>query len=176
MIGLVLIVVLSLLAPSCAEVIAPHSPDTSSSRQTSWRRRRGSDGGNSRFLLGTDPVGRDILSRLIYGSRLSLLIGVIVVAISLSPGRRARAVAGYFRGWVETSIMRLMDVMLALPSLLLALAVVTILGPGLINAMFAIAITLQPYYARLTRAAVMAETSQANTSPRRGSPAPATSG
>jgi dipeptide transport system permease protein len=154
-IGLALIVVLIVLAIG-ANVIAPHSPYEQFREFTlappAWH-----DGGSSRFLLGTDPVGRDILSRLIHGTRLSLLIGVISVAISLSLGVVLGLAAGYFRGLVETTIMRLMDVMLSLPSLLLAIAVVAILGPGLINAMYAIAIVLLPHYVRLTRAAVIAE-------------------
>src|SRR5882672_15561 len=113
--------------------------------------------GTLRFALGTDPVGRDILSRLIHGTRLSLLIGTISVAISLTFGAILGLVAGYFRGLVDTTIMRLMDVMLALPSLLLAIAVVAILGPGLANAMYAIAIVLLPHYVRLARAAVIGE-------------------
>jgi dipeptide transport system permease protein len=115
------------------------------------------DGGSARFLFGTDAVGRDILSRLIYGTRLSLLIGAISVTLSAALGILLGMVAGYFRGAVETIVMRLMDVMLALPSLLLAIAVVAILGPGLINAMYAIAIVLLPHFVRLTRAAVIAE-------------------
>src|SRR5258708_15475500 len=86
------------------------------------------------------------------------MIGLISVAISLSLGVVLGLVAGYFRGLTETVIMRLMDVMRALPSLLLAIAVVAILGPGLINAMYAIAIVLLPHYVRLTRAAVIGET------------------
>ena len=153
--GLALIVVLVVLAIG-ANVIAPHSPYEQFREFTlappAWH-----DGGSTRFLLGTDPVGRDILSRLIHGTRLSLLIGVISVAISLSLGVVLGLAAGYFRGLVETTIMRLMDVMLSLPSLLLAIAVVAILGPGLINAMYAIAIVLLPHSVRLTRAAVIAE-------------------
>jgi dipeptide transport system permease protein len=154
-VGLALIVVLVVLAIG-ANVIAPHSPYEQFRDFTlappAWH-----DGGSARFLLGTDPVGRDILSRLIHGTRLSLLIGVISVAISLSLGVVLGLAAGYFRGLTETTIMRLMDVMLSLPSLLLAIAVVAILGPGLINAMYAIAIVLLPHYVRLTRAAVIAE-------------------
>jgi dipeptide transport system permease protein len=154
-IGLAVIAVLVVLAIG-ANVIAPHSPYEQFRDFTlappAWH-----DGGSARFLLGTDPVGRDILSRLIHGTRLSLLIGVISVAISLSLGVVLGLAAGYFRGLVETTIMRLMDVMLSLPSLLLAIAVVAILGPGLINAMYAIAIVLLPHYVRLTRAAVIAE-------------------
>src|SRR4029077_1185348 len=106
-------------------------------------------GGSTRFLLGTDPVGLDILSRLIHGTRLSLAIGLISVAISLVLGTVLGLVAGYIRGLTETVIMRAMDVMLSLPSLLLAIAVVAILGPGLANAMYAIAIVLLPHYVRL---------------------------
>ena len=115
------------------------------------------DGGSLRFPLGTDAVGRDILSRLIHGTRLSLLIGTISVALSLTLGTLLGLLAGYVRGVVDVAILRLMDVMLALPSLLLAIAVVAILGPGLINAMYAIAIVLLPHYVRLARAAVLAE-------------------
>ena len=155
LIGLGLAVALVLIA-IFAGALAPHSPYEQYRELTltppAWQ-----SGGDPRFLLGTDAVGRDILSRLIYGTRLSLLIGLISVAISLSFGIVLGLIAGYVRGWVEIAIMRLMDVMLALPSLLLAIAVVAILGPGLINAMYAIAIVLLPHYVRLTRAAVIAE-------------------
>ena len=154
LIGLGLVIALIVVA-LFAGVLAPHSPYEQYRELTltppAWA------GGDPRFLLGTDAVGRDILSRLIYGTRLSLLIGLISVAISLCLGIVLGLIAGYVRGWVEIAIMRLMDVMLALPSLLLAIAVVAILGPGLINAMYAIAIVLLPHYVRLTRAAVIAE-------------------
>jgi dipeptide transport system permease protein len=115
------------------------------------------EGGNSSFLLGTDPVGRDILSRLIHGTRYSLFIGTIVTTLALTGGIIVGVIAGYCRGWVDTVIMRLMDIILAFPSLLLALVLVAVLGPGLTNAMIAIALVLQPHFVRLTRAAVMAE-------------------
>src|ERR1700682_5503727 len=156
LIGLALVIALILLA-TFADVVSPHPP-YEQFRDFMLAPPAWHDGGSARFLLGTDPVGRDILSRLIHGTRLSLLIGVISVAISLSLGVVLGLAAGYFRGLVETTIMRVMDVMLALPSLLLAIAVVAILGPGLINAMYAIAIVLLPHYVRLTRAAVLAET------------------
>ena len=155
LLGLAVAVVLVLLA-AFAGVIAPHSP-YEQFRDATLAPPAWEPGSDPRFLLGTDPVGRDILSRLIYGTRLSLTIGLISVAISLTLGIALGMIAGYLRGWVETAIMRLMDVMLALPSLLLAIAVVAILGPGLINAMYAIAIVLLPHYVRLTRAAVIAE-------------------
>jgi dipeptide transport system permease protein len=158
LIGLALIVLLILLALG-AGIVAPHPPNEQYREFTlippAWVA-----GGNARFFLGTDAVGRDVLSRLIYGTRLSLLIGLISVAISMTAGVALGMIAGYFRGLTETIVMRLMDVMLALPSLLLAIAVVAILGPGLINAMYAIAIVLLPHFVRLTRAAVIAETSK----------------
>jgi len=155
LIGLSLIVLLLLLA-IFADVISPHPPNEQYREFTlvppAW-----DAGGSARFLVGTEPAGRDMLSRPIHGTRLSLLIGLISVAISLSAGTVLGLIAGYVRGTTETVIMRVMDVMLALPSLLLAIAVVAILGPGLINAMYAIAIVLLPHYVRLARAAVIAE-------------------
>jgi dipeptide transport system permease protein len=156
LIGLGLIAALLLLALG-ADVVSPHPPNEQYREFTllppAW-----TAGGNAQFLLGTDAVGRDILSRLIHGTRLSLLIGLISVSISMTFGVALGMLAGYYRGLTETIVMRLMDVMLALPSLLLAIAVVAILGPGLINAMYAIAIVLLPHFVRLTRAAVIAET------------------
>ena len=125
-----------------------------------WCRRSGRRAAAPSFLLGTDAVGRDILSRLIYGTRYSLFIGVIVTVIALVGGIVIGVFAGYFRGWVDTVIMRLMDIILAFPSLLLALVLVAVLGPGLTNAMIAIALVFQPHFVRLTRAAVMAEKSR----------------
>ena len=153
--GLALVGVLVVLALAAGS-IAPHSP-IEQFRDFELAPPFWDDGGTLRFPLGTDAVGRDILSRIVYGTRLSLLIGAISVAISLTLGCVLGLFAGYFRGLVDTAIMRLMDVMLALPSLLLAIAVVAILGPGLINAMYAIAIVLLPHYVRLARAAVIAE-------------------
>ena len=114
-------------------------------------------GGDPRFLLGTDEVGRDMLSRLIKGAQLSMLIGCIVVTLSLGVGVMLGLVAGFFGGTVGILIMRAMDIMLALPALLLAIVVVAILGPSLTNAILAIAIVVLPHYVRLTRAAVLNE-------------------
>ena len=114
-------------------------------------------GGSTRFLLGTDAVGRDLLTRLLFGARYSLFIGCIVVSISLVVGILIGLFAGYLGGAVDTLIMRLMDIILAFPSLLLALALVAILGPSLSNAMIAIALVQQPHYVRLARASVMSE-------------------
>jgi dipeptide transport system permease protein len=154
-IGLVvfgLLVAAALLAP----LLAPHFPNTQNRDATLlppfWE-----EGGRAEYLLGTDAVGRDILSRLLYGARFSLFIGIVVVTIALVSGIFVGLIAGFFRGWVDTVIMRLMDIILAFPSLLLALVLVAVLGPGLTNAMIAIALVLQPHFVRLTRAAVMAE-------------------
>jgi dipeptide transport system permease protein len=139
-----------------ANIIAPHLPNEQF-RDALLQPPFWQTGGDPRFLLGTDAIGRDMLSRLIYGSRYSLFIGCIVVSISLVVGVILGLMAGFFRGRVDTFIMRIMDVVLAFPSLLLALVLVAILGPSLINAMVAIAIVQQPHYVRLTRAAVMTE-------------------
>lgn len=115
------------------------------------------EGGSSDFLLGTDAVGRDILSRLIYGTRYSLALGAAVTVVAMVGGIILGLIAGYFRGWVDTAIMRVMDIILALPSILLALVLVAILRPGLTSAIISIALVYQPHFVRLTRAAVMSE-------------------
>ncbi|PTW63484.1 dipeptide transport system permease protein [Breoghania corrubedonensis] len=142
-----------------ANVIAPHTA-TDQYRDALLVPPAWTSGGDARFLLGTDAVGRDILSRLIYGSRYSLFIGCVVVSIALVVGICLGLLAGAMRGWVDTIIMRVMDIILSFPSLLLALVLVAILGPSLTNAMIAIAIVQQPHYVRLTRAAVMSEMSR----------------
>jgi len=112
---------------------------------------------NASFPLGTDSLGRDILTRLIYGAQLSLLIGAVVVALSLSVGTLLGLVAAFAGGVLDVAIMRTMDVLLVFPSLLLAIVVVAILGPGLTNAMLAVAVVLLPGYVRLARAAALGE-------------------
>lgn len=154
-IGLVVFVALVLVAVF-AGVIAPHSP-FEQYREAVLLPPAWLEGGSWSFPLGTDPVGRDILSRLIYGSQYSLFIGVFVTTLSLTTGIAIGVIAGYYGGWLDTAIMRLMDIILAFPSLLLALVLVAILGPGLTNGMIAIALVLQPHFVRLTRAAVMSE-------------------
>jgi dipeptide transport system permease protein len=144
------------LAALLAPVLAPHAPDMQY-RDAFLAPPVWQEGGSWKFILGTDPVGRDILSRLMYGARFSLLIGAVVVTLSVIGGITLGLLAGYFRGWVDVVISRVMDLILAFPSLLLALVMVTILGPSLFNAMLAIALVLQPHFARLVRAAVMAE-------------------
>ncbi|UWU14786.1 ABC transporter permease subunit [Rhizobium sullae] len=148
----IVILVVALLAP----LVAPHTPNEQN-RQMLLLAPFWMEGGSSSFPLGTDAVGRDILSRLIYGARFSLFIGVVVVTISVIAGVLIGLVAGYFRGRIDIAIMRLMDIILAFPSLLLALVLVAVLGPGLVNAMIAISIVNQPHFVRLTRASVMAE-------------------
>jgi len=153
--GLVVFVLLVLVAVF-APMLAPHDP-TLQYRDALLVPPIWEDRGREGFILGTDAVGRDMLSRLIYGAQYSLFIGIVVVSIALVGGIVIGLLAGFFGGWVDTVIMRVMDVILAFPSLLLALVLVAILGPGLTNAMIAIAIVYQPHFARLTRAAVMSE-------------------
>ncbi|WLR93199.1 ABC transporter permease subunit [Shinella zoogloeoides] len=142
-----------------APFVAPHNP-SAQNRELLLMPTVFQEGGGWGHVLGTDAVGRDILSRLIYGARFSLFIGLVVVTLSVVSGVLIGVVAGYFRGKVDTFIMRIMDIILAFPSLLLALVLVAVLGPGLLNAMIAISLVNQPHFVRLTRAAVMAEKSK----------------
>jgi len=157
-IGLVVFVILVFLAVF-ASLIAPHSP-FEQYRDAVLVPPIWLEGGRAGYLLGTDPLGRDLFSRLLFGAQYSLFIGVFVTTLSLSSGIVIGVIAGYYQGWIDTAIMRLMDIILAFPSLLLALVLVAILGPGLTNGMIAIALVLQPHFVRLTRAAVMAEKSR----------------
>ena len=156
--GLAVFVLVCLVALS-ADWIAPHAPDQQYREHflapPFWQ-----EGGSTRFLLGTDAVGRDILSRIMYGARYSLIIGFIVVTLSLTVGILLGLVAAFFRGAVEITIMRAMDIMLSMPSLLLAVVIVAILGPGLFNAMLAISVVYLPHLVRLTRAAAISELSK----------------
>jgi dipeptide transport system permease protein len=156
--GLVIVIVVLLLA-AFANVVAPYPPDLTNNavflKPPAWQ-----SGGAWAYPLGTDAIGRDILSRLIHGARLSLTIGIAVVALSIVVGIALGLIAGFFRGVVEIAIMRLMDIILTLPSLLLAIVIVAILGPGLMNAMLAVAVVVLPHYVRITRAAVISETSK----------------
>jgi dipeptide transport system permease protein len=156
--GLAVIVALFLVA-AFADLIAPHSPVLNDNaaflRPPFWQAD-----GSLAYPLGTDAIGRDMLSRLIYGARLSLTIGVAVVAISVVVGTVLGLVAGFVRGIVEIAIMRLMDILLTLPSLLLAIVIVAILGPGVMNALLAVAVVVLPHYVRIARAAVITETAK----------------
>ncbi|GAD02931.1 dipeptide ABC transporter permease DppC [Agarivorans albus] len=154
-IGLVFIATMIVVA-LLANVIAPHSP-IEQYRDALLLPPFWVEGGTTAHILGTDDVGRDILSRLIHGAQLSLFIGCLVVTLSLGIGVILGLIAGFFRGYVETIIMRAVDIMLAMPSLLLAIAIVAILGPSIFNAAMAIAIVSMPHYVRLTRASTIAE-------------------
>ncbi|MEK1887802.1 MAG: ABC transporter permease subunit [Phyllobacterium sp.] len=154
-IGLAVFLIILFLAVF-AMFAAPHSPSIQN-REVLLLPPAWVEGGRFTYFLGTDAVGRDILSRLIYGARFSLFIGVVVVSLSVVSGVLVGLIAGYFRGRTDTIIMRVMDIILAFPSLLLALVLVAVLGPGLLNAMIAISLVNLPHFVRLTRAAVMTE-------------------
>jgi dipeptide transport system permease protein len=156
--GLAIVLVVLAMA-AFANVLAPYPPDLTNNaaflKPPAWQA-----GGSTAYLLGTDAIGRDILSRLIHGARLSLLIGIAVVALSIVVGITLGLIAGFARGVTEIAIMRLMDIILTLPSLLLAIVIVAILGPGIMNAMLAVAVVVLPHYVRITRAAVISETAK----------------
>jgi dipeptide transport system permease protein len=145
-----------LLLVSAAALLAPwlasHAPDAQFREAL-----LASPGSDPRFVLGTDELGRDLLSRLLHGARLSLWIGLCAVLLALIPGVILGLFCGFFPTWIGTPVMRLMDIMLALPALLLAVAIVAVLGPGLFNTVLAIAIVALPGYVRLTRVAVLGE-------------------
>jgi dipeptide transport system permease protein len=153
------VIVLVVIVAIFADTLAPHDP-TEQFRDHLLTPPVWAGEGSWAFPLGTDAVGRDILSRIMHGARFSMVIGLVVVTLSLSIGIGLGLIAGFFRGVVETLIMRLMDIMLALPSLLLAIVIVAILGPSLFNAMIAIALVYLPHFARLTRAAAIGELSR----------------
>lgn len=146
-IGLCIIMVLiitALLAP----LIATHSPTD----QSIIDRYQAP---SSEHYLGTDELGRDIFSRIVYGTRISIQIGIIAVGISMIIGVLLGAIAGYFGKWIDQVIMRLIDILMAFPSILLAIALVAVLGPSLRNAMIAVGIVGVPQFARIVRAAVL---------------------
>jgi ABC-type dipeptide/oligopeptide/nickel transport system permease subunit len=153
--GLVIVsvfVLCALLAP----LVSPHSPiDGSLYDQVKppvWYST-----GTVRHILGTDDLGRDILSRILYGARVSLAVAVVSVSIAFVFGSLLGAFAGYYKGTLDNLIMRLMDILLAFPHILMAIIVVAYLGPGLRNAMIAIGIIYIPRYARIVRASVLEE-------------------
>jgi peptide/nickel transport system permease protein len=141
MIGLAIIVIF-IISAIFAPVIAPYNPNEQNV-MNSLRQPGGA------HLLGTDALGRDILSRVIYGSRTSLLIGITVVAVSAVVGMGLGLIAGYFGGWAYTIIMRVIDALMAFPMLVLALLIASMLGPGLNNIVIALSVGLIPIYARL---------------------------
>ncbi|MGQ9598771.1 MAG: nickel transporter permease [Anaerolineae bacterium] len=142
---LVLVAMVSLLAP----VLAPQDPIKTRLDQ------RLVPPGTPGYPLGADDLGRDILSRLLWGGRISLLVGFGAVLAAMSVGVVIGLLAGYFGGWLDTLIMRLIDILMAFPAILLAIAIVASLGPGLRNAMLAVAIVGIPYYARIVRGSVL---------------------
>ncbi|MBM3599171.1 MAG: ABC transporter permease subunit [Alphaproteobacteria bacterium] len=154
-----LVIVSFCLVAIFADVLSPHPP-AEQYRDALLRPPFWMDGGSTRFLLGTDDVGRDMLSRLIYGARVSMVVGVVVIALGLVVGVALGLAAGFLPGVVDIAVMRAMDTLLALPALLLAIVVVAILGPGLFNAMLAVSVVVLPGFARLTRAAVLTELSK----------------
>ncbi len=148
MVGLgivIFFVLIALLAPW----IAPYDP-----LETSWSAVRKAP--SLAYLFGTDEIGRDVLSRVIWGTRASLLAGVVSVSISLALGVPIGMLAGYAGGWTDGVISRFTDAMLACPFLILAIALAAFLGPSLTNAMIAIGISATPIFIRLTRAQVLA--------------------
>jgi ABC-type dipeptide/oligopeptide/nickel transport system permease subunit len=153
--GLIIIVVFLLVA-IFAPYISPHDPlETSLYDQLKppvWY-----EGGTTKNYLGTDDLGRDILSRLIYGARISLLVSVISVSIAFFFGTLIGAISGYKKGWIDNIVMRIMDIILSFPYILLAIVIVAYLGPGLENAMIAIGITYIPRFARIVRGSVLEE-------------------
>ncbi|CAB3805424.1 putative D,D-dipeptide transport system permease protein DdpC [Paraburkholderia caffeinitolerans] len=139
---LALLVIVAVIGPW----IAPHDP----LRQVLSDRLL--PPGSAAHWLGTDQLGRDILSRIIYGSRLTLSIAILVVVVVVPIGLMIGTTAGFFGGWVDNVLMRVTDIALAFPKIVLALAFAAALGPGVFNAVIAISITAWPAYARLSRA------------------------
>nr|WP_236708044.1 ABC transporter permease [Brevibacillus choshinensis] len=142
-----IILVLFTIGCVCAPWLAPYPID-----QMNFKDRMMEPG--AKHLLGTDDFGRDIFSRLLYGGRISLLTGLITVTIASAIGVTLGIIAGYYRR-LEIYIMQVMDILLALPALLLAIAIIAVLGPGLTNAMIAIVIAVIPSYVRVVRASVL---------------------
>ncbi|MDD5263995.1 MAG: ABC transporter permease [Candidatus Bipolaricaulis sp.] len=152
--GLVCLIVPVVFAAT-AQFIAPHDPNAIHLKDRltppAWSRA-----GTSTYLLGTDSLGRDVLSRMMYGAQISLLVGVTVVLCGGALGILVGVLSGYFGGAVDSLFMRLADVFLAFPFLLLALAIMAILGPGLWKLIIALAITSWVPYARVARAKILA--------------------
>lgn len=143
------VLALVILAALFAPLLAPHDPNETDLRNV--LAGPGSDG----HLLGTDNVGRDVLSRLLFAGRVSLLAALQAVGVGLAIGVVPALVAGYMGRWLDWLLMRFTDALLAFPPLILAIAVIGILGPGLTNAMIAVGIIFAPRFARITRAAVL---------------------
>jgi peptide/nickel transport system permease protein len=145
------IILVFVLCAIAAPLLAPHDPEAQGIAERQTRPF------TSGHLLGTDELGRDVLSRIIYGARISMVIGLVSVGISLSLGLVIGTLSGYYGGWFDRIVMRLIDIMLAFPYILLTIVIVAILGSSLVNAMIAIGISQVPVYARVVRASVLAE-------------------
>lgn len=141
---LAFVVVIAILAP----ILAPHDPNSQDLRAVLQ-----SPSGD--HWLGTDDVGRDVLSRLLYASRVSLLAALLAVSVALGLGLIPGLIAGYARGWVDSVVMRIADALMAFPPLILAVALVGVLGPGLTNAMIAVGIVFSPRFLRVLRGAAL---------------------
>lgn len=139
------VVIVAIFAP----VVAPYDPNATSLRERNQAPSR-------QHLLGTDSLGRDVASRVVFGARVSLRVGFISVAVGLAFGVLLGLLAGYFGGIVDQLIMAAMDFLLAFPAILLAIAIVAALGPGLTQVMIAVGVALLPNFARVTRSAVLA--------------------
>ncbi len=147
MLGLIILLILLFLAVF-SDVIAPYSYEKQD-LQNAYQHP------NAKYIFGTDEFGRDIFSRVIFGARISLMVGFISVGIALLIGGILGAISGFYGGRIDNIIMRFMDVLLAIPQTLLAIAIVAALGAGLINLMIAVGISSIPNYARIVRASVM---------------------
>ncbi|MDD4974820.1 MAG: ABC transporter permease subunit [Bacteriovorax sp.] len=155
MIGIVFII-FSLFIAFLAPLIAPHNP-TEIFADALRLPPSFTAGGKSGFFFGTDDIGRDLLSRLIYGSRISLSVGFSVVVISLISGTILGVISGYYGGVIDRLIMRLTDLIMSLPSILFAIVIVAVLGPGITNAIVAVSVVAVPNFIRIIRAQVMVE-------------------
>ncbi|RYZ84563.1 MAG: ABC transporter permease subunit [Proteobacteria bacterium] len=153
-IGLILIALFVLMA-LVAPWVAPYAPDAVI--DGALRLPPGSEFQGNYFVFGTDDIGRDLLSRLLYGSRVSMMVGLSVVFLAASLGTALGLFAGYFGGWLDRVISRSMDFIMALPSVLFAIVIVAVLGPGLLNAVVAVSIVALPNFVRLIRAQVIIE-------------------
>ena len=151
-----LVITLFVLTAILAPLLSPHNPvEVSLYDQIIppiWE-----EGGTWKNVLGTDDLGRDILSRLVYGARVSLVVALATVGIAVFFGSFLGAISGYYKGFLDNIIMRFMDILLAFPHILLAIVIMAYLGPGLTNAMIAIGIIYIPRFARIVRASVLEE-------------------
>ena len=145
---LLILVAIAVFAPA----VAPYDPDAQVGQLAT-----NPAGPSSQHLMGLDEQGRDLFSRVVYGARLSLLVGLVSVVVGLVLGLVLGSLSGYIGGWVDTAIMRFMDMLLPIPQLLLAIGLVTVLGRGLVQIMIAVGITNVPIFARLLRGTILGQ-------------------